>query len=438
MKAPKLESFIATEAEKALAGALVVYPAETVGALNDAGFEAEALQLPVCRRIFEFVRGAVGRGEPCGFVEIVTDLQRHQPGITPALVTDLTAHVGDGSRVKAWAQAVRDMSLRRETIQHVQAQLDILGTNSDLSEVLESTKSWIQQKQRAHMPPRSFMLRDLLAERLEAYGRPDEGRIVKTGYCDFDERVTLERSDFVVVGGGTGSGKSMFGINLVLGILAEGPGAAMIASLEMSAEQVTERIVARTSGVSTGRLKRREWTEHDMQRIGAAAARLATLPLVIRDDCHSLHQITAAARAVHANKGLRVLMVDYLQLVRGPSAELREQQVAAVSRELRLLALETGALVIGLAQLNKAGEARESSAIMMDATQFLTVRLVDTEGKPWRPDDDEAELDETRRRIEICKQRDGSVGHLLMGFDGAQAKFHDCEQLQKKLAKFQR
>ena len=104
-----------------------------------------------------------------------------------------------------------------------------------------------------------------------------------------------------------------------------------------------------------------------------------------------------------------------------------------MSRELRLLGLETGALVIGLIQLNKQGEARESSAIQMDATQFATLRLVNTEGRLFKGDEEE-ELDETRRRLEIGKQRDGSVGSVLLGFDGSRAVFRETEQIEKSLA----
>ena len=426
----------AAEAEKALAGAAIMMPERAVELLDSVGFDQSAMILEVPRHIVGFVRAGVGRREAVDFVGIATSVSAMFPGFRPGELTALCEHVGDGSRVPSWCAAVRAAALRREAIAFTSDQLDLLRGTGDILEVFETTKGWLQAKQRALAPTRSAMLRDLIAERLEAYSEPeDQSRIIRTGIASLDDRMTIEASDVLVIGGATGSGKSMLGLNLVLNILRAAPeSSGLIVSLEMTAAQVTERIIARQASVPTHRLKQRQYTAADISRIQQAAVDLSSLPLVIRDDCQSLTQVTAAARSIHANRPLRVIMVDYLQLVRGPDVELREQQVAAVSRELRLLALETGALVIALAQLNKQGEARESAAIMMDATQFVSIRLVDTEGKPYSAHDDEAEIDDTRRRINIGKQRDGGTGSVLVGFDGARASFHDIDQPEKKVA----
>jgi len=434
---PEPDFIAASEAEKAIAGAALTYPEQTVQLLDDAGFEHEAMVLPAPKHVVAFVRGAVGRKAAVDFVTVATDVQRHFPDLSPAFLTSLTEHIGNGARVASWCGAVREAKVRRDAIAFTGSQLELLKGGANVSEVFEVTKGWLQAQQRAFAPTKSAMLRDLIDAQLEAYSRPeDKSRTIKTGITELDERMTLETSDLLVIGGATGSGKSMLGLNLVTNILKASPDySGMIISLEMTQAQVTERMLARYSGVATHRLKRRDYTAGELQRIGHAAQELCTLPLVVRDDCHALHQVTSAARALHANKPLRVLMVDYLQLVRGPDVELREQQVAAVSRELRLLAIETGCLVIALAQLNKAGEARESSAIMMDATQFVTVRAVNSEGKAFNPHDEEDEIDETRRRLDIGKQRDGGVGSVLVGFEGAVARFHDTEHSEKGIAK---
>lgn len=431
------EHISAAEAEKAIAGAAITYPAQTVEMLDGAGFDHEAMVLPALRHLVAFVRGAVGRKAAVDFVTVATDLQRHFPDLPVSFLTDLTEHIGNGSQVPAWCGAVREAQVRRDAIQFTGTQLELLRTGANISEVFETTKGWLQSQQRAFAPPKSAMLRDLIQAQLLAYSQPeDKSRLIRTGLADLDEQLTVEASDLLVIGGATGSGKSMLGLNLVTNILRASPGqSGLIISLEMTQAQVTERLIARYAGVPTHRLKRREYTSHELGRIGQAAQDLAALPLVVRDDCHALHQVTSAARALHANRPLRVLMVDYLQLVRGPDVEMREQQVAAVSRELRLLAIETGCLVIALAQLNKQGEARESAAIMMDATQFVTVRAVNGEGRAYNPQDEEDQIDESRRRLDIGKQRDGGVGSVLVGFEGAFARFCDTEQPEKSIAK---
>lgn len=432
---PNVLAFAAEECEKALAGACVVYGAAAVKVLNDLGFDPAQMFAPIPRLFVEFATAKAAKGENPSFPEFAAELAKHFPVAPISLVTDYCEHVGDGSRVGAWVNEIRNAARRRDADRRFRLVTENLAEGKDLEEVCESTANWIRDFQKPTQKKATHFA-DLLSSRLEDYSQPlDPTKTIKTGLDDLDELLALEGSDFFVVGGGTGSGKSMFGLNLVANILQSEncKGAGLIVSLEMPAHQIVDRLVARTAGISTVTLKRRTFHHADFGRLAATGKLASSLNLHIRDDCHELHAITAAARSLHAEHGLRVLMVDYLQLVKGPDKELREQQVAAVSRELRLLGLETGALVIGLIQLNKQGEARESSAIQMDATQFATIRTVNTEGRTYRGEDEE-ELDETRRRLEVGKQRDGSVGSVLLGFDGSRATFKNTEQIEKGFA----
>ena len=432
----------ATEAERALAGAALVYPERTTALLDSAGFDHSQMAIDFFRFLVAHIRGAVGKREPVDFVSVATAANMAFPGLSTGKLTDTTEHVGDGSRVPVWAQAVKDCYLRREAIHATSSHLDALRTPADIGGTLGAMRSWLDGQQALMAPAKSFHLRDIIDGALESLGsdEPHDARILRTGLRELDEKMTLEQTDLLVIGGATGSGKSMLGLNIAMNILTDpkGKGSGLFVSLEMSVKQVGERILSRYSHTPGIRLKKRMVTEGDLLRISRAALEVAKVPLIVRDDCHELHKILAAARALHSSSGLRVLVVDYLQLVRGPEAELREQQVAQVSRELRLLALETGALVIALAQLNRQGEARESQAIMMDATQFVTVRAVDTEGRIFSAAEEESELDESRRRIDIGKQRDGGPGNVLVGFEGAESRFYDLPENDKNLAKHQR
>lgn len=419
--------------ERAVAGACIMFGEVAVHSLNELAFDPGSLWTPIPRLVVEFAMRSVAAGQAPGFPEYATELVRKFPTLNPGSITDLCEHIGDGSRIEAWVAEIRHAARRREAGKQLDQAMEELRAGGDLEQVCESTAAWIRDFQRP-VGRKTSHVTDLLRDRLREYSEPiDESKQIRTGLTDLDEILALEGSDFFVVGGGTGSGKSMFGLNLVANILQESEGAGLVVSLEMPQHQIIDRLIARFAGISTATLKRRTFQQSDLGRIAGASKIATSLNLHIRDDCHELHQITAAARAIHAEQGLRVLMVDYLQLVKGPERELREQQVAAVSRELRLLGLETGALVIGLIQLNKQGEARESSAIQMDATQFATLRLVNTEGKLFKGDEEE-ELDETRRRLEIGKQRDGSVGSILLGFDGSRAAFKETEQPEKGFA----
>ena len=185
----------------------------------------------------------------------------------------------------------------------------------------------------------------------------------------------------------------------------------LIISLEMPASQIIDRLVARIGNVSLRSLAEGVKTEGELQGMQKALNVLHKSDLIIRDDLYDIGSICSVARAMSkTTMGLRVLFVDYIQLVRcelGKDAT-REREVAEVSRSLRLLGLELGCLVIGITQLNEQGKARESRAIQQDATCIMAIEI---DG-------------EENRKVSIPFQRNGPCGvstHLR--FNGRTASF---------------
>jgi replicative DNA helicase len=418
----------AAEAERAIAGCLINFPIEGSQKLQSNYFGAHSIVDPLARDIVTLVMGRVSRGESADFVSVVTELKVNWPSLEPARVTDFA---GDGISLAAlpsWIDAVKAADQRRKAIQLSILALERLQGRDSTTDILESARTEIQTLQRTGETKLSKTWGEQIADRLNlyTYGK-DQKNVIKTGFAELDDVMPLERSDFLVIGGTTGSGKTMLALNIVANVLrVEGEGACVICSLEMPAGQITDRLLSADCKVGTKRLKQGALFKHEMERVEAGIQRIYRWPLVLRDDCHTLADIMAVARGVHSAKGLRVLMVDYLQLVTGPTHELREQQVAEVSRTLRLLAIETGALVIAITQLNKNGDARESSQVNMDATQVVTVSMVDVDGVRVAKPTEDVELDQRHRRIDIGKQRDGVVGaSLLLGFEGECARFYE-------------
>ena len=185
----------------------------------------------------------------------------------------------------------------------------------------------------------------------------------------------------------------------------------LIVSLEMPASQIIDRLVARIGNVSLRSLAEGVKTEHELLGMQRALNVLHKSDLIIRDDLYDIGSICSVARAMSkTTMGLRVLFVDYIQLVRcelGKDAT-REREVAEVSRSLRLLGLELQCLVIGITQLNEQGKARESRAIQQDATCIMAIEI---DG-------------EENRKVSIPFQRNGPCGvstHLR--FNGRTASF---------------
>ncbi|CAB4136034.1 DNA helicase, DnaB-like, C-terminal [uncultured Caudovirales phage] len=188
----------------------------------------------------------------------------------------------------------------------------------------------------------------------------------------------------------------------------------LIVSLEMPASQIIDRLVAKLGNVPLRVLAEGLQTQHHMEGVQKALSRLSQSNLVVRDDLHDVASIVATARAMAKSPvGLRVLLVDYIQLVRCDLGRegTREREVAEVSRSLRLLGLELGCLVIGITQLNEQGKARESRAIQQDATAIFAIKL---------GDEDEPEM----RTIGIPYQRNGPCGvQTSLRFVGKTASF---------------
>ena len=161
----------------------------------------------------------------------------------------------------------------------------------------------------------------------------------------------------------------------------------MIISLEMPASQIIDRLVARMGNVSLRALAEGVKTHSEMEGVQKAVTKIHNSNIVVRDDLYDIASIVATARAMAKSPtGLKVLLVDYIQLVRCDLGRegTREREVAEVSRSLRLLGLELGCLVISITQLNEQGKARESRAIQQDATCIMAIKLDEEEGSDLR------------------------------------------------------
>jgi replicative DNA helicase len=185
----------------------------------------------------------------------------------------------------------------------------------------------------------------------------------------------------------------------------------LVISLEMPANQIIDRLVARLGNVSLRALAEGAKHERDIRGVHSAIQKLNNSRLVVRDDLYDIQSICSVARAMSkSTMGLGVMFVDYIQLVRcqlGKDAS-REREVAEVSRSLRLLGLELGCLVIGITQLNEQGKARESRAIQQDATCVMAIEI---DG-------------EENRKVSIPFQRNGPCGvSTHMRFNGRTASF---------------
>jgi replicative DNA helicase len=250
-------------------------------------------------------------------------------------------------------------------------------------------------------------------------GEPDED-IIKTGLTKLDSNSPLRRGDMPLIAGAAKVGKSTLALTIATNVARNGT-PVVIFSLEDREPKVVDRLFAGLSKIPMRDHHVGKLTPDQIQLATQAAGKLGELPIAIKDDIFDLDQIIAAARQLNARSAAGLMIIDYAQLVRTPTSKdrNREQEVARVSRELRLLAMETNVPIIVLVQLNEDGRTRESRALEQDATAMWLLKELD-EGDP------------NTRLLEIPWQRNGESGiDFPLRFFGTIARLENCAQPEK-------
>ncbi|MDZ5696280.1 replicative DNA helicase [Chelativorans sp. M5D2P16] len=290
---------------------------------------------------------------------------------------------------------------------------------------------------------------------------------IATGLRDLDRRMGgLQPSDLVILAGRPGMGKTSLATNIAYNIAsvyepaqqadgsfkAANGGVVGFFSLEMSSEQLATRIISEQTEIPSSKIRRGEITEADFEKLVGCAQMMQKIPLFIdQTGGISIAQLAARARRLKRQRGLDVIVIDYVQLMQGTSARAaqnRVQEITEITTGLKALAKELGVPIIALSQLSRQVESRddkrpqlsdlrESGSIEQDADVVLFVYreeyyLNNREPKPgseehlkW-----EAEMNEARGKAEviIAKQRHGPTGAVNLGFQGEFTRFSDLAE----------
>jgi len=310
------------------------------------------------------------------------------------------------------------------------------------------------------------------AVELAAHAYERDGKLsgLASGLRDLDRMMGgLQPSDLIIVAGRPGMGKSSLATNIGYNvakawrgevrpdghITSVDGGIVGLFSLEMSAEQLATRIIAERAGISSSRIRRGEIEAHDFDRVAEAAREMESLPFYIDETGGlAIAQLAARARRLKRQKGLDLLIVDYIQLLQGSSkraSEGRVQEVSEITTSLKALAKELNVPIIALSQLSRAVESRddkrpqlsdlrESGSIEQDADVVLFVYreeyyLRNREPRPgteehfkWQT---EMELAHGKAEVIIGKQRHGPTGTVQLQFEAEYTRFADLADEQR-------
>ena len=428
------------EAERALLGSMLIEEsaiAEAVSALQ--GADAPVFWSDRHQRVFDLIVELWRAGRPIDYVVLRDEVvQRGMADQTGAfdLLTGLVDSVASALRAREYAEIVRKKYLLRQLIGAAQKISESAYSSSQTAEqILDSAeKSVLEVTEKRVVGDGAVMLPAVIEEVFSTIQDLDGSMLTgePTGYAELDDMTCgLQPSELIIVAGRPSMGKTAFGLNVAEHMaLVEGR-PVLFFSLEMSRQQVGQRILCSRAQVDAQRLRRGSLGDREMQALQTAADMIRTKPLFI-DDTSSLSvlELRARARMAHRRHRLRAVFVDYLQLMRSPNAESRQQEVAEISRGLKALAKDLRIPVIAMAQLNRNTEdrsgnrprmsdLRESGAIEQDAD---VVSLLHRESY-YKQGDDPAAVEDNRAELIIAKQRNGPVGTIELLFDRKHTRF---------------
>lgn len=390
--------------------------------------------------IFEAINDLYNRREPTDLVTLTDELGRRdrlEAAGGLGYLTSLLNAVPTAVHVEYYGKIVERTATLRRLID-AGARIVSIGYREDLEveDALDSAEQAIFDVSQRRTTRDFQKISDVIErffDQLE-FLQQHRGSVVgvPTDYSDLD-RLTggLQKSDLIILAARPSVGKTAFGLGMAYGAAVQHGRTVGIFSLEMSAEQLVQRLLSMETGVDSHRLRLGMLNDDDWQRVGRAFGRLAEAPIFIDDSAGmSIMDLRSKARRLQAEHGLDMIMVDYLQLMSGRRSENRVQEISDISRGLKGLARELNVPVVALSQLSRAVETRadhrpmlsdlrESGSIEQDADIVMFIYREEL----YDPNTERKGLAE----IIVAKHRNGPVDNIHLRFFDKTARFSDLE-----------
>ena len=421
------------EAEQAALGAMILSADAALQAaelLEDWMFYREGH-----RRLYRIMTALAKRGEAIDPITLKAEIERRGE-LESVGGVDYLFYLADvvptAANFNYHARIVRDKALLRRLIE-VGTQLvqSAYEGRHDVSTLLDEAEQRVFEVSNARGTQEVVRIKELMwqaMERIEARDRGDESvRGVPSGFADLDSNTNgFQRSDLIIVAARPSMGKTSFCLNIAANAALEGKTPVAIFSLEMSKDQLVERLLSAEAFVDLHRLRSGGLRPEDYPKLSRAAGLLGTAPIWIDDTpALTLLEMRSKARRLKAEHDIGLIVVDYLQLIRGVGrSESRQEEISYISRSLKALARELVTPVIALSQLSRAPEQRggdrrpmlsdlrDSGAIEQDADLVLFIYRPEMYGTHLEKTD----IEEGVAEIHVAKHRNGPTGTLKLAF----------------------
>jgi replicative DNA helicase len=402
------------------------------------------------RKIFRAMIDLSERREPCDLITLTTILKKRgeleEVGGGAYLAT-LVDYVPTAANIAYYCRIIKEKGLTRRLIS---AATEIVTRGYDdqmeVAELLDSAQKVIfeisENKLRPAFFPVSAVLKETIKNIEHLYERKEHVTGVPTGFIDLDEKTAgFQRGDLIIIAGRPSMGKTAFALNIAqyAALHSDQKTPVAVFSLEMSKEQLVTRLLCSEARIDASRLRTGHLLDNDWEKLARGAGKLHEASVYIDDSpAISVLEMRAKCRRLKAEQNLGMVIVDYLQLMRGgANPESRQQEISEISRSLKALAKELDLPVVALSQLNRGlenrtdkrpmmSDLRESGAIEQDADLIMfvyreTVYCEKCKNRELTCDENH----DHNAEIIIGKQRNGPIGTVNLAFLGEYTRFEN-------------
>ena len=423
------------EAEEAVIGSMLIEQSAVIMALEM--LSPDDFYKENHRIIFKAMAEIANRMEPVDLVT-VSDALRAQGDLEriggAAELARLANFVPTAANVEYYARIVSEKAtLRRLIGTATQIAAAAYDSQYDVDEILDMAEESIFRVSRGRSQQGYVQLKDVLVETMEKleYLASNRGDVIglSSGLSDLDAlTLGFQPSDLIILAARPSVGKTSLGLNIARDAAVRGGSAVVIFSLEMSREQVAQRLLCSEAAINSQKLRSGFITSDDeWRRLSIALGRLGEAKIFIDDTPGiSVMEVRAKARRIKAEHGLGLLVIDYLQLMRGRKLENRQQEISEISRSLKGLARELDVPVIAMSQLSRAVEQRQDRRPMLSDLRESGAIEQDADVVMFLYTDPELEQNNAIELI-IAKQRNGPTGSIKLFFLREVCRFGDLD-----------
>lgn len=427
-------------AEKALLGCLLI-DNQSFDEISDINLTKDDFYHPQYAIIFEALRDLHMESMPIDIVTVSSKLNDHgkleKIGGQTALI-NICDEIGSSANVEHYAKLIKQKGVLRDVVRTA-ARVVQTGTNfsGDVEAFLADVEASFFKLTASSKNNKMITLKEALYENLKELERPAraKGEItgVSTGFNSIDVRLLgLQPGQLIIMASRPGMGKTALALNWAVAAARQTNSAVAVFSYEMMYAELSMRLLSSEACVDSRKLKTKDFNEMDLRAISGAIQKLSNLKLYINDNgATNLIDIRSYCRKLKAEQGLSMIIIDYLQLMpMHVKKQSREQEIAELSRGLKMMASELQIPIVALSQLNRSAAARtdrrpqlqdlrESGSLEQDANMVILIHREDYY--------DANSPKKGIAEIIIAKNRNGEPGTVELSWIGSQTKFAEIE-----------